>query len=216
VISVATLDKILRVAPVTSLRATRRATTRRWLPPSIIAANGARVRIARTAQIRTENDALLSIGFMPPAGRPVNVDLGADAELVVRGRVAVAAGCWINVFPSATLAIGDRTYLNFNTTVIASERIEIGAECAIAWNVAIIDTDFHFLFGDDGKPPVAKDPVQIGDRVWIGTGATVLKGVQIGDGAVVAAHSVVSRDVPPQCLVAGAPAKVIKRDVRWK
>lgn len=159
---------------------------------------------------------MLSIGFMPPAGRAVNLDLGHGAELVVGGRVAIAAGCWINVFPSATLTIGDRTYLNFNTTVIASERIEIGAECAIAWNVSIMDTDFHLLFADDEKPPVAKDPVKIGDRVWIGTGATVLKGVRIGDGAVVAAHAVVSRDVPPQCLVAGSPARVIKRDVRWE
>jgi acetyltransferase-like isoleucine patch superfamily enzyme len=210
------IDKLLRVSPATSLRSTRRVTTRRWFPPSVVAANSARIRIARTARIRTDKKSMLSIGFMPPAGRAVNLDLGHGAELVVGGRVAIAAGCWINVFPSATLTIGDRTYLNFNTTVIASERIEIGAECAIAWNVSIIDTDFHFLSPDDEKPLAAKDPVKIGDRVWIGTGSTVLKGVRIGDGAVVAAHAVVSRDVPPKCLVAGSPARVIKRDVRWQ
>ena len=59
-------------------------------------------------------------------------------------------------------------------------------------------------------------PVTIGDRVWIGCRATVLKGVTIGDGAVVAACSVVTRDVPPRALVAGNPARVVREDVTWE
>ena len=211
-----TLSKALRVSPLASLRATRRAMPRRWLPPSVLAAHNATVRVARTARIRTDEEALLTLGFMPPIGRAVNLELGDDAELHVRGRVAIAAGCWINVFPSAALAVGDKTYLNYNTTVIVSERIDIGSDCAIAWNVSIMDTDFHYLFPEDGREPVGKDPVKIDDHVWIGTSATVLKGVRIGEGAVVAANAVVSRDVPPRCLVAGAPARVIKRDVVWR
>ena len=59
-------------------------------------------------------------------------------------------------------------------------------------------------------------PIKIGNHVWIGQRATVLKGVTIGDGAVIAAGSIVTRDVPPHSLVGGIPAKVLKENVEWK
>jgi len=65
----------------------------------------------------------------------------------------------------------------------------------------------------DGKSVAT--PIIIGDHVWIGMNVTVLKGVTIGDGAVVAAGSMVTKDVPPHSLVAGVPAKVVKTDVEW-
>ena len=55
-----------------------------------------------------------------------------------------------------------------------------------------------------------------GDKVWIATNAMILPGVTIGDGAIVAAGAVVTKDVPPRCMVAGVPAKVIKENVEWK
>ena len=58
-------------------------------------------------------------------------------------------------------------------------------------------------------------PIVIGDHVWIGMNVIVLKGVTIGEGSIVAAGSVVNKDVPPHCLVAGVPAKVVKTDVTW-
>ena len=58
--------------------------------------------------------------------------------------------------------------------------------------------------------------VRIGDKVWIATNAMILPGVTIGDGAIVAAGAVVTKDVPPRCMVAGVPAKVIKENVEWK
>lgn len=65
----------------------------------------------------------------------------------------------------------------------------------------------------NGKNPVA--PISIGNHVWIGTNAIILKGVDIGDGAVVAAGAVVTRSVPPRCIVAGNPAKIVKENVEW-
>lgn len=73
-----------------------------------------------------------------------------------------------------------------------------------------MDTDYHCIEGS-----VATKPTIIGDHVWIGNKAVILKGVTIGQGAVVAAGAVVSRDVPAHTLVAGVPAKPIKRNVKW-
>lgn len=68
------------------------------------------------------------------------------------------------------------------------------------------------LIAQRGQPP----PIRIGDHVWIGLRATILKGVSIGDGAVVGAGSMVIRDVPSGALVAGVPARVIRESVTWQ
>ncbi|MDX2046776.1 MAG: DapH/DapD/GlmU-related protein [Chitinophagaceae bacterium] len=59
-------------------------------------------------------------------------------------------------------------------------------------------------------------PVIIGDHVWIGTGAIILKGVHIGNGSVITAGAVVTKDVPPGCLAGGVPAKVLQKDITWE
>ena len=114
--------------------------------------------------------------------------------------------------PDATVSIGDQTFLNRDVKLVCRRSITIGRRCEIGWDVSITDSDFHQLLG--GGP--ATVPVVIGDHVWIGARATVCKGVTIGDGAVVAAGAVVVHDVEPGTLVAGVPARVIRRDVAWK
>ena len=111
----------------------------------------------------------------------------------------------------AVLSIGEGSFVNHRSELIAHERVEIGRHCLLAWDVQVLDSDSHRV---DGLPHTA--PVVIGDRVWIGCRATVLKGVTIGDGAVVAAGSVVTRDVPARALVAGNPAKVVREGVTWE
>lgn len=110
----------------------------------------------------------------------------------------------------ALIEIGDGTFVNHRTELVAHERVSIGRDCLLAWDVLVLDSDSHSV---DGAAPTA--PVTIGDRVWIGCRATVLKGVTVGDGAVIAAGSVVVRDVPPRALVAGNPARVVREDVTW-
>jgi acetyltransferase-like isoleucine patch superfamily enzyme len=110
----------------------------------------------------------------------------------------------------ATIEVGDRTYLNRRTEIIAMERVAIGRDCLISWDVSISDTDYHQV---NGAPATA--PVTIGDLVWLGARATVLKGVTIGEGAIVAAGAVVTQDVPARTLVAGVPARVVRTDVTW-
>ena len=111
-----------------------------------------------------------------------------------------------------TLRIGHDTGLS-GATVYAKTYIEIGSGCLIGANVKIFDTDFH-----PSNPEVRRKnpnagktaPVRIGDNVFIGANAMVLKGVAIGDDSVIAAGSVVVKDVPAGSLAGGNPARVIR------
>ena len=102
------------------------------------------------------------------------------------------------------------------TTICAVERVVIGDRSVIGANVTIADTDFHSLdpsicsSPNDGDAAIVR-PVQIGSDVFIGGGTYILKGVSIGDRAVMGAASVVTRDVPPDTIVAGNPAREVAR-----
>ena len=147
------------------------------------------------------------------AERDVRIVRLSPSGAVVLGRdVLLAEGVRLHLRDAgARLEIGDGSFLNYRTEVIAHERVTIGRGCLFAWDVQVLDSDSHRI---DGAPHTA--PVVIGDRVWVGCRATVLKGVTVGDGAVVAAGSVVTRDVPPRTLVGGNPARVLRTDVTWE
>ncbi|MBW2559292.1 MAG: hypothetical protein JRE40_00410 [Deltaproteobacteria bacterium] len=85
----------------------------------------------------------------------------------------------------------------------------------IAPNVMITDTDTHALWPPktrQGNPALNRDrPVRIENDVWVGTGCTILKGVTIGENSIIAAGSVVTKDIPNNVVAAGVPAKVIRR-----
>ena len=139
------------------------------------------------------------------SGGPDNLLLlGDDVTFFEDVRLFMAA-------PGATIAIGDRTYVNRHAEIVSVERVTIGADCAVSWDVIVTDSDFHWV--SPGGP--VTEPVTIEDRVWIGARATILKGVTIGTGAIVAAGAVVTSDVAPQTMVAGTPARVIRDHVEW-
>jgi len=110
-------------------------------------------------------------------------------------------------------SMGD-SYINCDGRVMCGDAITIGDGCAIAWGVTLLDDTRH-KFSVNGTQRTQSAPIQIGNDVWIGHGASVQKGVTIGDGAVVASNSTVTNDVPEKSLVGGTPATVIERDVSW-
>jgi acetyltransferase-like isoleucine patch superfamily enzyme len=136
--------------------------------------------------------------------------LEPTGRIVLGDRVQFEAGVSLTVGGDATIAIGDRVYINESARIGALTRVEIGARSMLAADVSIMDSNFHTLDGTVGTAPVI-----IGERVWLGFRSMVLPGVTIGDGAVIAAGSVVSRDVEAATLVAGNPARVVRRDVDW-
>jgi len=137
------------------------------------------------------------------------------ASLVCAGTVSLQRGIRI-VVDSGRLTIGHGTSINgVGTRLLCAESVSIGAFCSISWDVQILDNDFHTMtVGGVEQPSTA--PVVIGDRVWIGTRALILKGVTVGDGAVIAAGAVVTKDVPPGSIAAGLPARIVGTVDSWR
>ena len=136
--------------------------------------------------------------------------LDDDARLKINGRFTMHGHSSIMVYKGATLAIGCNTYLN-GGSIECSFEITIGNDCAMADGMRIIDNSWHAT-----NSSIGGGKIEIGNKVWIATNAMILPGVVIGDGAIIAAGSVVTKDVPAKCMVAGVPAKVIKENVEWK
>lgn len=109
------------------------------------------------------------------------------------------------------ILIGEDFFANFNLTILDEALVTIGAHCFIGPNVSIY-TACHPLEPTERNTGVEwAEPVTIGDSVWIGGGATILPGVTIGDNCIIGAGAVVTRDVESGTVVAGNPARVIKR-----
>jgi len=113
------------------------------------------------------------------------------------------------------LLIGDDTFVGHGCAFHIGRSVRIGCHCLLAGGVQVFDLDGHPLDAADRRaglptPASAVRPVEIGDDVWVGSGALILKGVTIGPRSIVAARAVVTADVPPDVVVAGNPARVIR------
>lgn len=153
-------------------------------------------------------------GRLLRAERGVRI-LKKNAILTAGDRVLLHRGCKLSVWGTdgrAELHIGANTYIGDRTEIHAGKCVRIGSGCNISWNCTIIDRDYHKL---NSETEIMK-PVTIEDNVWICQGATILKGVTIGEGAVIGAGAVVTKDVPPHCVVAGNPARIVKENVVWR
>jgi acetyltransferase-like isoleucine patch superfamily enzyme len=155
-----------------------------------------------------------------------------------RTEIALRIGdrCLLNntfVFESSCgqITVGDGVFINSGTMVISRSSVAIGNGVTIAWDCVIYDHDSHSLdyrdriadhdqqlidfptgnmIANKNWDTVTTAPIAIQDNAWLGFGVVVLKGVTIGEGAVVGARAVVTRDVPPWTIAAGNPARVVK------
>ena len=121
----------------------------------------------------------------------------------------VAIGVWGDSQGQGEIVIGDCAMISPGVRISAAESIRIGDSCMMANGVYITDSDWHGVY-DRVNREEAHTPISIGDNVWLGDRSTVLKGVSIGDNSIVAAASVVVKDVPANVVVAGNPARVVR------
>ena len=143
-----------------------------------------------------------------------NVQLLRHPEKVFLGdKVMLKEGVKIcPTHPEATIKIGDWTTIGYNVTIFSKSDISIGNDCLIAPFCYFVDSDHGIELGSlIREQSMVSAPIVIGNDVWLGTGAVVMQGVNIGDGAVVAAGSLVTKDIPPNTIYGGVPAKFIQK-----
>ena len=163
-------------------------------------------------------------GQLNVQGIPI-IDIRNGGSLVVGNKVTLNSrnkGYHINMHSpvklfadreGAVIRIGDQTRIH-GSCIHAYESVRIGSNCLIAANCQIFDCNGHDLSFSDPVNRInttgTSKPVNIMDNVWIGADSIILPGVTIGEGAVIAAHSVVTKDVPALVVAGGNPAQIIK------
>ncbi len=169
------------------------------------------VRYWRFLRLRLRHPDVVTEGF---------VFLGRDVEVAARrGYGRVVLGPWVHLGDrcslrahEGTLRIGAKTVLGREDTLNCYLDLDIGPGCIVADWVYVGDfdhryDDLHVPIKDQG---IVKSPVRVGADVWIGVKASVLRGADVGDGCVLAAHTVVKGEVPPGSVVAGVPGRVVR------
>ncbi|MDQ2956427.1 MAG: acyltransferase, partial [Actinomycetota bacterium] len=169
------------------------------------------LRYWRFCRFKLANPHVVTTGF---------VFLGKRVEVVARpGFGRLVLGRWVHLGDGSSLRchegnlrIGDKVVFGRNVVVNTYLDVEIGAASIIADLVYI--TDFDHVFADLDVPikdqGIVKSPVRIGSDVWLGTKVSVLRATVIGDGSVVAANAVVTRDLPAYSVAVGVPARVVR------
>jgi acetyltransferase-like isoleucine patch superfamily enzyme len=165
------------------------------------------VRLARRKLFapRLKLDGLAFIGprVVLQIGKEARIELGRWSWLGHGTKIRCHEG---------VVSVGAKTVLGQECTISAYQHVSIGRECVIADRVMLIDFDHGVV---EVERPVRlqgiyKRDVRVGNNVWIGYGACILRGVTVGDNAIIGTNSVVTRDVPANAVVAGVPARVIR------
>jgi len=172
--------------------------------------------------------------FFTPAGRRWHSDgpffFGKRLELKIepRGQIRFGRFVWIGDGTKircheGVVEIDEKTVMGQECTISAYQRVRIGEQCVIADRAMFIDFDHGVV---EVERPIRlqgiyKRDVEVGNNVWIGYGACILRGVSVGDNAVIGTNSVVTKDVPANAIVGGVPARIIRmretpQNLRWR
>jgi len=177
--------------------------------------------IGKGARIRFEQPGRIYLGFSFIRSGSLKhdiskLDLANNSFLSVAMNLFLGPGVRIDLGVNAHLSFGAGTELANDVTVICKKEMLFGSDCIIAAGTIIRDTDAHVIHYDGRTGSNMTERIVIGDHVWIGNRALILKGVTIGDGAVIAAGAVVTKNVPAFSLAAGNPARIIREGIRWE
>ncbi len=194
--------------PFWSLVYTERELRRIWMPILLKILYREPIMRYRCARVGKRLNMYGAVPLIFGTGR---IEIGDDVHLDGRNTWVVGSRASMD----ARLIIGDRVVIGYQNYFSVAKQIVIGDDTLLASNVQIYDNINHPIEPDRRlhKESITLDeaaPVTIGRNVWLATGCIIMKGVTIGDGSVVGAGSVVTRDVPPNALAAGNPARVVR------
>ncbi len=202
----------LRGGPLTFLRFAREHHMLGWRYAGL-AMRWAWLRLRWRGRLQTDGMCFIGPG--------VKFEIGSSARVKLGRWSWVGHGCKIRVH-EGELSIGAKSVLGQECTFSCYQHISIGRECIIADRAMMIDFDHGMVEVERSirEQGIYKRDVRIGHNVWIGYGACILRGVTVGDNAVVGTGAVVTADVPDDAVVGGVPAKVIRmrerpRTFRW-
>jgi acetyltransferase-like isoleucine patch superfamily enzyme len=154
-------------------------------------------------------------------GPGVTLEIGKDAKLHLGRWSWIGHGSKIRAH-EGEVRIGAKTVIGQECTISSFQHVSIGRECVVADRVMLIDFDHGVVEVERPirEQGIYKRDVRVGNNVWMGYGACVLRGVTVGDNAIVGTSSVVTKDVPDNAVVGGAPAKLIRmrrrpQRLRW-
>jgi len=152
-------------------------------------------------------------GGFDPARDSCRIHL-ENSTLTIDGNVKLMPGSKI-VGNNAKISIGDGTRV-ISASIYSELEVRVGKHCLLSRGVIIRDEDGHQISTDDKKPRLQKERIIIQDKCLIYDDAKIHKGVMVGEGSIVAAGAIVTKNVPKRTMVAGIPAKVIKKNVVWE
>jgi acetyltransferase-like isoleucine patch superfamily enzyme len=159
---------------------------------------------------------ILQVGISPNSFM-MNSDktlLEIEGKLNIVGNTYIGKGCRLDIGKNAIVNL-NKVFINANCLFVIKNGLDIGKSSIVSWNCQFIDEDFHNIMYENKTEKEKK--IVIGEHVWIGANCVIMKGVSIADGCVIAANSVVTRSVEEKnILLAGHPAKIIKREIEWK
>jgi len=138
------------------------------------------------------------------------IRIGKCATVISEPDQRTRIGVWGNTLEEGAITIGDYVMISPGCRISSGHSITIGHSVMMANGVYIADSDWHGVY-NRAERPLEPTPVVIKDNVWLGDNCTVLKGVTIGENSIVAARALVNKDIPPNVIVAGVPAKVVKQ-----
>lgn len=151
------------------------------------------------------------------AKAPFSVRVRGRIKLSGSGEIVLGEGVSFNgtvvpielvTYDSGRIEIGEHTFINYGSSIAARASVKIGSHCHLGHYMFVMDNNQHDVIRHWELPP--SHPVVIEDDVWIGSKVVILPGVRIGTRAVIGAGSIVTKDIPPRCVAAGNPARVIR------
>ncbi len=145
---------------------------------------------------------------------------GYNNRIIIGENCRFGKGCKLYLFGNNTeLIIGDGCTFSHDDNLMVEEdgaKIEIGKDCMFAYRIDVRTSDVHPIYDKKTGNRINKSRnVYIGNHVWVTVNCIIQKGVRIGDGAIVASNSIVTKDIPSNSVAAGMPAKVVKDNIRW-